>query len=457
MENRKEGEITGDAGEYFIDWLEGLNPETATQYLRHFRQFLGWLGTDSQSLYERHRDNLASGEPIRRMWLGKKVTDYMRHMRDELGYSIEGEASGGVLVVQKATAGFLKSVGIEGLPGKRAIKVRVDEIPNIPKQDLTKVLNATGSYKNRAYIHFAKESGLRTGDVTNVPLGVKGDAAAGRQMTLLEAIADETVEFFTFEWKQQKTGRKANPAIGPEALAALREWHRHRTERLAISTEEGDPLFCVEKTRTGYTTKGGTEVKGTTAGDLMDESNMSVVFGQLVRKAGLKGTKVSIHSLRKYHKTNLEAGGCPTSWVNRLQGRKGVGTGGTYSKPDPGQLLEMYAKAYPRLRATETVGGATREEMALEAMRAVAMTYGIDTTKIRIAKEYAGPEDEIEALREAVEGAQSGGLKIDLLRGKAIETTQKIVPEDELEKWLAEGWRFKSSLNNGSGKCVIEK
>jgi len=449
MENGKGGKITGEAGEYFIDWLGGLNPETAAHYVLHFEKFLGWLGMDAQSLYERHRDNLATGEPIRRMWLGKKVTEYMKHMRDELGYSIEGEASGTVLVVQKAVAGFLKSVGIEELPGRRSIKVRINEIPNIPRQDLAKVLNATGSFKNRAYIHFAKDSGLRTGDITNVTLGARGHAMGGGGMTLLEAIKDEAVEFFTFEWRQQKTGRKANPAIGPEALGALREWHRHRTETLGLPARNDDHLFCITRTRKGHTTSRGTEVKGVAAGERMSTSNMGTVFGQLVAKAGLKGTKASIHSLRKYHKTSLESGSCPTSWVNRLQGRKGDGTGGVYTKPDPTQLLEMYARSYNRLTIAEAGVSEERvqtlEEELAETRRAFETLKDATVGRMMRQLEAAG----VDASKTPHEIAAEMGIV-----GEA-ETEQRVIEEEELVARLSDGWRFVSALNGT--KVVVER
>jgi len=37
------------------------------------------------------------------------------------------------------------------------------------------------------------------------------------------------------------------------------------------------------------------------------------------------------------------------------------------------------------------------------------------------------------------------------------QSLQKIVSEDELEGYLAQGWRYISSLNNGSQKCVVAR
>jgi len=34
---------------------------------------------------------------------------------------------------------------------------------------------------------------------------------------------------------------------------------------------------------------------------------------------------------------------------------------------------------------------------------------------------------------------------------------QKVILEDELEAYLAKGWLYVNSLNNGSGKCIVAK
>jgi len=37
------------------------------------------------------------------------------------------------------------------------------------------------------------------------------------------------------------------------------------------------------------------------------------------------------------------------------------------------------------------------------------------------------------------------------------EPSQKVLEEDELEAYLADGWRYVNSLNNGSRKCILIK
>ena len=91
----------------------------------------------------------------------------------------------------------------------------------------------------------------------------------------------------------------------------------------------------------------------------MDEGTVVEAFRRLVKKANLKPlpgeTRLpGLHYLRQHHKTTLEYAGVPISWVNKMQGRIGEGTGGTYIKPNPDQLIEMFKKGYPALNTQAT-------------------------------------------------------------------------------------------------------
>lgn len=223
-----------------------------------------------------------------------------------------------------------------------------EKISYISKEQIRKVLNTTSSYKMKAIILFARDSGLRTGDITNLPIRV-----------VRAALDDPSIKFHTFEWRRIMTKDFATPVIGPDSLDAVRTWMNYRVKVLELSAEDGDPLFCVEKTRKGYTTKSGRKVKEAIRGDFMDVNYMSNAFRRLVKKADLKPlpgeTRLPcLHSLRKLHNTTLEYAGVPTSWINKMQGRAGKGTEGIYTKPNPDQLIEMYKKGYPALSAHAT-------------------------------------------------------------------------------------------------------
>jgi hypothetical protein len=65
----------------------------------------------------------------------------------------------------------------------------------------------------------------------------------------------------------------------------------------------------------------------------------------------------------------------------------------------------------------------------------------------------------------SLEDEEIGRYAFKALRRKLLGETkanggrpaQKVIKEDELEAYLAKGWVYINSLNNGSGKCIVAK
>jgi len=310
-----------------------------------------------------------------------------------------------------------------------------EEIPIITRAQLIDIFNASGSYKYKAVIMFLKDSGLRAGDVANLKVE-----------DIKNAHYSQDGQYCTFELKTQKTGAYANPVIGPETIEWVNKWLSERKTRV-IPTGDKDALFCTTKTFKGYTRKDGIQIKSTIPGDFMDESSISVIFGQYVRKAGLKSTGISAHSCRKYHKTYLEAGGCPTSWINKMQGRKGEGTGGIYTKPEPEQLITMYKKGYNELRL---FGRESVEKTVAEILAQNARERGVS-------------EEKIKELMAVIEMGNMSLAQFRIQLSKYIEDAQSkpqktetdIVEEGSLTNHLNHGWEFVGTTP--SGRCIIRR
>ncbi len=404
--------LKGDSWEYYESWLKGLALPTQENYLRTFVKFLDWMDTDTESLYEFYLEMIKDEDPRKRKKLGMLVVKYQKHLMEAKGFK-----SATTQTVIKSIKGFFKSNELpfdfkgEKLPDDAM------EITNISTDQFRQILYVTGSYKIKAYMLFARDSGLRTGDITTLPIRVVRDA-----------LDDPSIEYFTFEVKQRKTGKIATPVIGSECLDALRAWMVHRVKVLKISIEDGDPLFCVEKNKTGFTDKSGRYVREIVIGDWMGDTNMGVAFNSLVKKANIKPltgeTKLpSLHSLRKYHWTTLQYVGIPTTWVEKMQGRVGVGTGGIYTKPNPDQLIEMYKKGYPALsgidedqhdkidKLTQELGLSQYEISELREERdKYRAGYELRTRLQNIidkAKLEGWPEDIIKKLEENLERAEN--------------------------------------------------
>ena len=398
--------LKGESWTYFEDWISKLNPSTQEKYLRQFIQFLDYLDVDTESFFAQYKELTEDPDPRKKKRMGMRVTQFQRHLA-----RTEGIKLGSTLDVYRSVKGFFTANELDFEINGDRIKDDSDELPSISKEQIVGVLEATGSYRNKAMVHFAKDSGLRVGDITALTVGDIRPIWDNPNFEQVEGYPG----FYTFTVTQEKTDRNADPCIGPETTEALQLWKSERRD-LGISDNDSDPLFCAIKTVTPFVDKRGREIRGSTKGDRLDESTLSVIFSQLVRKAKLgplQGEKrrPSIHSLRKYHKTNLEYGSCPTSWVNKLQGRKGEGTGGTYTKPNTQQLIEIYAKAYPALALSRT-----EQVKAVNGIREDLEVYRRDATAFQEMWEQSEKEkdnmraelDEVKKMLKAIMEKQGG-------------------------------------------------
>jgi len=107
--------------------------------------------------------------------------------------------------------------------------------------------------------------------------------------------------------------------------------------------------------------------------------------------------------------------------------------------------------------AGETYEG-LKKGAALEAVKAFAHMLGIENLDVKVAKvrEQAPEIDEAEALSRVVKET----LGIAALKGKSEprekdKDPKRIVTEDKLEKYLAEGWDVQTVLP--SGKILVRR
>lgn len=344
--------LDNESGRAFISTVSNLDPDTASYYQYWLCNFLEWVGMDSEELYNEHRSRMrAEGEPRDRLWLSQKVAEYQRYLRDEAGYSqtIRGEvvATSTVTQPEKAVINFLKANGFGNMPKNgEAIIIETLETPEIQLDDLNKILEATGSYKMRAVILVARDSGLRLSDLTRLTVGVYQNA---------EEVEVESGEIFkTFDWRTWKrVGRKrrrpvAYPILTPQTIEAVDRWLEYRTEKLEIPIEPRSPLFCAERTMTGYT-RGGKEIQGSQKGDQLSGGSLSASFSGFVDKAKIPrdpktGRKISIHSLRVLNESRLSAGDFKLEYRLHMVGKSGGAHSG-YNRSQTQEFVEAYSKA----------------------------------------------------------------------------------------------------------------
>lgn len=343
----------GESWDYYKHYLDGIEVSTRVGYIRYFAEFLEWLDVDTEQLYSDYKAMVDDPDPRAKKKMGMQVVRFQKYLVER------GLKEVTTLRAVNAIRQFFKANELELSVNRNQMKGRdQEEIPNITKDQLRQILGRCGSFRMRAVILLARDTGLRVSDVTLLRIRDIKPVWDSKDYVQIP----EFPEYFTFIVNQRKTGNLANPVIGPESIAALHLWKEDRLKR-GISSNDDDPVFPTLRARKTFVDKNGREVQGCEKGGFANLSTYSSTFSRLVKAANIRpalGEKKvpSIHSLRKYHKTNLEYAGVPSSWVNKLQGRKGEGSGGIYTRPNPRQLIEMYKRGYDELRILGYQSGA---------------------------------------------------------------------------------------------------
>jgi site-specific recombinase XerD len=256
------------------------------------------------------------------------VYAYQKHLLEQ------GKSTGTAGLVEKTLKSFFRANEMVFKMNGSKVKVITTQIPNIQRKEIAEIIEVCGNTRMITAIHFLKESGMRISDCVEVKVEDIKEALEG------------DAEYFTWSLRQVKTQRMCDPVLGSEAIRWLRKWEDEK-KRMGIESEY---VFCVTGNYSTIRAEGDKMVAGT----------LGQLFTHYKDKAGIT-SGVSIHSLRKFHKTSLEYAGVPTSWINRMQGRVGEGTGGVYTKPNSEQLVEMFKRGYSELRIEGGSSEGTRE------------------------------------------------------------------------------------------------
>ena len=198
----------------------------------------------------------------------------------------------------------------------------------ILREQIRQIFDSVGSefrLRNRTLIMLLKDSGLRVSDASRLRVSDYRDAKAYKN--------EAGEEFRVFQaFKTQKTGHYAFIHIGPEAVRAIDDYLEEREEDERILSPD-DLLFSGRR------------------GESLSGEAITSLFYRLCEPLRKKKEKVSAHSFRKYHRTQLEGAGMNTDWIKRLQGK----VADTYSHPEQnGSLTKRYINAYENLRVFDS-------------------------------------------------------------------------------------------------------
>ena len=296
------------AYQFWLDELALLAKSTQTYMVYWFNKFLKEEGLGAEELYLLHKGYVEDGDPRTNRVVPRMVSRYARGMV-EAGY-----APGSAHIVARTVSGFMAANSLE-------FPLRRRDLPAVSYQGKRVILveemrewyhYCLGTFyplRNQALLLVSKDLGFRESDVSNLDV---------EHVLEAEALEDNGSIYRVFRpYVTQKTGVIAYPHWGPEAEEAVQRY---------LEGRQTGPLFL---------DRAGTRLTG---------QAISMIFRRISNHIG--GPHVSHHSLRKFHRTALEAV-IPESYVKKLQGK----ATDPYIQPEQtGELTAAYLKHYDVLR-----------------------------------------------------------------------------------------------------------
>ena len=323
---------------YWGGELGALEDGTVKNYRMFVGGFLEHEGLDLEGLYALHKAYVDDGDPRSNRVVPLLVAEYCRGLVDG------GLSTGHAANVAGAVKHFFMSNSLpfplrsRDLP--RVVKVGsrvalVDEI----RRWYELCAGANYERRNKAVLMVSKDLGFRASDVS----GLDVEHVYGARVVERDGEVFRVFQPFT----TKKMGVTAYPHWGPEAEdAVMKNLDGRRT----------GPLFMDRD------------------GKRLTPAALCQIFHRLKKRTGT--TKLTHHSLRKYHRTALEAR-MPESYVKKLQGK----ATDPYIHPEQtGELTEAYLSNYDAIRVFKSDRELEKKVKELESKH-----YEVEGMATRIA------------------------------------------------------------------------
>lgn len=377
-------------------------------------------------------EELVALSPKKASELCQAYTDSLR----EKGYSVRY-----LNVCQAYLKTFFR---VNGFEGPRALKVERYHQPTryrkkpeyVPTaEEIWRMGYASGSAKNRAMIFMLYTSGLRNSTLRALRyVDVKEELERSLEVIKIPvypemkkvdpAACKGNIPYYTF--------------IDSETTKALKEYIKERMEKQGEISDE-EPLFCSDSNQVPSPKQRFTPVS---------KNGLERMVKRAAKQAGLQRWRdVTCHSLRKAFETALRNNRLDPKDQEFLMGHILPGTQDPYydySKTE--ELRKKYAQI------TFFPHKATSEELRKKQILDMVRLLGFPEDRIKRVEEalakYATVDEAIGEIRKlSLEGYK--------LKKNAKKDPKKIVSEDELERYLADGWDVQTVLT--SGRILIRK
>jgi len=430
-------------------WARDLSPRTARNYAYYFLNYLKWcskkkLWTTAEEILESYKGLSAAQKYqhldalIEHVKTKRTGTSDRRHT----WFAVRSFYAYHRLPLPKASSSELSRMF---KPSENDKKTALETPPLMLDEVRRLILNVPHPYK--AALMTLLQSGMGLAEYEEFNL-------TGWRKTL-ESL--NTAGVSRIDLYREKTSRTAVKKyytwIGRDAKELLREWLVMRPE-----SAESEALFLVfNKNHRAYVPLSGRI--------LSDRVRQTAKKIGLIKPGKLRRYHVHAHEFRDLFKSL-----CTLSGVSPLASEFFLGHDidklGYDKSPqyDEAWFRREYLKIEPKLNVFSNPSGANveermdqmRREMVQAAVGKFAEAFGIDPVRVRIERQRElgralKPDEEIQALqyaikktREKPQGSNGGG-----------NDPRKVIGEDELERFLLEGWDVQMTLP--SGKILVRK
>jgi integrase/recombinase XerD len=301
-------------------------------------------------------------------------------------------------------------------------------------EEIWRMAYAAGSKRNRALILFAYESGLRNATIRALRYGdVAEELGEGLEIVRVPVYP----EMKNIDPGACKGGIPYYTFIGREAVQALKEYLSERIQKYGSIVLE-DPLFCSDTSNIPPEVRKHMKL----AHDTLDD-----VVRRAAKRAGIKEWKhIHPHCLRKAFDTALRNSGIDVDDREFLMGHVLPGSREAYyDRTKVEDLRVKYARVvfFPE----QVRGEELRKKQIVDMMRI-----------LRFPEDRIKHVEEILAKHRSVDEAMSEIRRLSLqppTPNKSANDPKKIISEEELEHYLAEGWDVQTVLP--SGKILVKK
>jgi integrase/recombinase XerD len=266
--------------------------------------------------------------------------------------------------------------------------------------------------RERAFIMLLKDSGMSREDAVTLRYGdIKAEYEAGKEVIHLKVVRQkESIEYDTF--------------IGKNAIESIKAYLEYRQRR-------------------GETITDSTPIIATLKGKALTPENFSTIFDRLSDKVGFK---TSPHRFRKYFESHL-ALSAPSILVKFWLGHS-LGVEKSYFMPPLEKQREKYAESYKEIDISEKP---TLSELKVKQMIALAqLKQTVPLEKYAELERLVLQTQSTKELDDLGSNIRSGKIQLEPIKR---EDCQILITENELENYIAKGFRFVAVLP--SGKILV--